>query len=63
MKFLGCEDVVDFFVFWMSYLGHFYAFYGLILGLKYRMGMFFGVAKISILLGVCLIFFFFFGKQ
>ena len=60
MKFLGYEDFVEIICFWSSHLGHFYAFYGLILESRYRMGMFFAVAKISNTFGGMPDFFFFF---
>ena len=49
--FLGYEDFVDIFFGspqnWPIFRSHFYAFYGLFLMARYRMGDIFGVAKIS----------------
>ena len=62
--FLGYEDFVD--IFGGSsqnkilFKGHFSAFLGLLLKSRYRMGVFWGVAKISNILGGFLKFLFFF---
>ena len=54
--FLGCEDFVDIFLGssqnWTIFKGHFYAFYGLFLRSRYRMGLFLGFLKLKIFFGV-----------
>ena len=55
--FWGVLTLLDYF------RGHFYAFYGLFLRSKYRMGDIFGVAKISNSFLGCLKFLIFFGGE
>ena len=53
-KKLGSDDFVDIFwviTNWTIFRGHFYAFKDLFLRLRYRMGIFLGVAKISNIFG------------
>ena len=48
---------------WTIFRGYFYASHGLFLRSLYRMGIFFGVAKISNIFWGCLIFMIFFGVK
>ena len=70
--FLGCVKILWIFFFWGGgvitklglFEGHFYAFQGLFLRSRYRIGIFFGVAKISnIFLGCLKFLIFFWGER
>ena len=65
--FFGYENFVDIFLGssqnWTIFRGHFYAFLGLFLRSRYRIGDIFWVAKISNIFLGCLKFLIFFGGE